>query len=87
MDKRLAIIGIIVQNDGSVQSVNDLLHQNRSYIIGRMGVPYADRLISVIVIVVDAVPNVISALAGQLGRLSGVIVKTVYAPENLDARE
>ena len=74
----VALLGIIVQNPESVEKLNGLLHEQRAYIIGRMGVPPRERGLSIISIAIDAPKDVISALAGQIGRLEGVSCKTVY---------
>ena len=83
MDHRVAVLAIIVKEGESVAPLNDLLHQYGPYIIGRMGVPYRERGASIISVAMDAPGNVISALSGKIGRLSGVTAKTVYAPEEL----
>ena len=62
--------------------MNDLLHQYGQYIIGRMGVPYQRRNVNIISVAIDAPADVISALSGKIGRLSGITAKTVYAPED-----
>ncbi|MCX4327637.1 MAG: iron-only hydrogenase system regulator [Lachnospiraceae bacterium] len=79
MDKRVAILGIIVENADKVSEVNELLHEYRDYIIGRMGMPYRERNISVISIVMDAENNVISSLSGKIGNIDGVSAKAVYS--------
>lgn len=79
MDQRIAILGIIVEDEASVERVNELLHEYRDYIVGRMGMPYRERKISVISIVMDAENNVVSALSGKLGMLEGVSAKAVYS--------
>lgn len=79
MNTRVALIGIVVENPDSVMALNALLHAYGSYIIGRMGIPYKKRNISVVSIALDAPEDVISALAGKLGMLDGVSSKTVYA--------
>lgn len=79
MEKRIAILGIIVENEESVEKVNELLHSYREYIVGRMGMPYRERGISVISIVMDATNDVVSALSGKLGMLDGVSAKAVYS--------
>lgn len=83
MENRVAVLAIIVKEGESVAPLNDLLHQYGPYIIGRMGVPYRERGVSIISVAMDAPGNVISALSGKIGRLSGVTAKTVYAPESL----
>lgn len=79
MEKRIAILGIIIEDTGSVSLVNELLHEYREHIIGRMGMPYKEKEISVISVVMDATNDVISALSGKLGMLKGVNAKAVYS--------
>ena len=75
---RVAVIGIIVENGDMVENVNSLLHQYSQYVIGRMGLPYRRRGISIISVVVDAPSDAISGLSGKLGRLSGVTSQVLY---------
>lgn len=79
MDTRLAIIGIIIEDRSSAQTVNELLSEFGEYIKGRMGIPYNEKDVNVISIVIDAPMNAISALSGKLGALPGVSTKTVYS--------
>lgn len=79
MDTRIAIIGIIVENPDSVERLNSILHDYSAYIIGRMGIPYRERNISVISVAVDAPSDIINALSGKIGRLPGINAKTVYS--------
>ena len=79
MDTRVAVVSIIVENVGSVEKVNSLLHEYGEYIIGRMGIPYRKRKINIISIALDAPQNTISALAGKIGSLEGISVKTAYS--------
>ena len=79
METRVAVMSIIVEDPSSVEALNALLHTYGSYIIGRMGIPYRERNISIISIALDAPANTISALAGKIGSLSGVSVKTAYS--------
>ena len=79
METRIAVIGIIVENVASVEALNSLLHDYRAYIIGRMGIPYKDKGISVVSIAIDAPQDVISTLAGRVGKLDGISVKTAYS--------
>ncbi len=78
METRVAIVGIIVEDGDAVEKINDLLHEYAPYIIGRMGLPYRDKNICIISIAMDAPEDIISALSGKLGRLSGVSTKTAY---------
>lgn len=79
MESRIALIGIVVENTGSVEKINAVLHEYGEYIVGRMGIPYHKRHISVISIVMDAPCDVISALSGKLGMIPHVNIKTVYS--------
>ncbi len=79
MDTRVAVIGIIVEDAGSVEELNNLLHEYRDYVIGRMGVPYRERNINIISVAIDAPMDTIAALAGKIGNLSGVSAKTAYS--------
>ena len=79
METRVALIGIIVEEPDSVGELNAILHDYGQYIIGRMGIPYRQRGISIISIAVDAPQDVISALSGKLGALPGVSTKTILS--------
>lgn len=79
MDSRIALIGIVVSSHESVDELNHLLSEYGRFIIGRMGIPYRERNISVISVALDAPNDVISALSGKIGMLSGLSSKTVYA--------
>ncbi|MCQ2567424.1 MAG: iron-only hydrogenase system regulator [Mogibacterium sp.] len=79
METRLAIIGIIVENRESAEKINRLLSEFGEYIRGRMGLPYGEKKVSVISVVIDAPMDAISSLSGKLGALPGVSTKTVYS--------
>lgn len=79
METRIAVIGIIVENPDSVENLNAILHQYSEYIIGRMGLPYRKRGVSIVSIAVDAPQDAVSALSGKIGRLPGVSAKTAYS--------
>lgn len=79
MDTRVSVISIIVKEEGASAAVNDLLHEYRQYIIGRMGLPYRERGISIISVVIDAPGPATSALSGKLGMIQGVTAKTLTA--------
>lgn len=79
METRIALIGIVVENKDIVEKLNSILHEYGEYIVGRMGIPYSKRHVSVISVVVDAPNDVISALSGKLGMLPHVNTKTVYS--------
>ena len=79
MESRVAIIGIIVENMESTERLNAILHEYAPYLISRMGIPYREKKVSIISIAIDAPEEVISALAGKIGRLDGVSAKTAYS--------
>ena len=79
MDTRVALIGIIAENRDSIGKLNSLLHDHSAYIIGRIGIPYPKRGISLISIAIDAPQDVISALSGKIGRLDGISAKITYS--------
>ena len=79
METRVAIIGIIVENEDAVEALNRILHEYGNRIIGRMGIPYREKAMNIISIAVDAPQDEISALSGKIGRLNGVTVKTAYS--------
>ncbi len=79
MVTRVAVIGIIVENQESIEQLNAILHRYSGYILGRMGIPYRNRDINIISIAVDAPQDVTNALSGEIGALPGVNAKTAYS--------
>ena len=79
METRVAVVGIIVEQREASEQINAILHEYAPYILGRMGIPYRERGISIISIAIDAPQDVISSLSGRIGRLAGVSVKTAYS--------
>ena len=79
MDTRVAVMSIIVENVDAVEKINAILHEHGEFIIGRMGIPYRKRGVNIIAIALDAPQNTISALAGKIGALRGIRVKTAYS--------
>lgn len=78
-ETRVAVMGIIVENRDSTGELNQLLHQYGNYIIGRMGIPYREKSVSIISVAIDAPQDVTAALSGKIGRLPGISVKTAYS--------
>ncbi|WP_435787814.1 TM1266 family iron-only hydrogenase system putative regulator [Clostridium sp.] len=76
MEKRIGVIGIIIEEFDKATFVNDILHEFGNLIVGRIGVPYKDRGIFVISIIVDGTMDEISAMTGRIGKISGVNVKS-----------
>ena len=80
MDTRVAVISIIIENNDTVEELNRVLHEYGRFIIGRMGIPYRAKNINIISIALDAPQDTISSLAGKIGNLPGVSVKTALSP-------
>lgn len=76
-ETKIALIGIIVEDTKSVERVNQLLHDHAQYIVGRMGLPYREKGVHIISVVIDAPDTVISSLSGKLGMLEGISVKSI----------
>jgi len=76
---RTALIGIVVENENSVDKLNSILHDYKKFILGRMGLPHPAKDISIISIAMEAPADTISALSGKLGALPGVSTKTIYS--------
>jgi len=77
MDKRIGIIGIVIEDLSSVDKVNAILHEYAELIVGRMGLPYKERKVSVISLIVDGSNDDISAITGKLGRIANISVKSM----------
>jgi putative iron-only hydrogenase system regulator len=78
-ETRVAILAVVVSESNSVEELNHILHEYSQYIIGRMGIPYSAKSINLISVAVDAPLDVISSLAGKIGKLPGVSAKTAYS--------
>ena len=79
METRIALVGIIIEDVNAAAAVNAVLHDYADAIVGRMGIPYRQRNMSIISVVIDAPQKDISAMTGKLGMIGGVNVKTVYS--------
>lgn len=79
MESRVAVVSIIVENPERAEKINALLHEYGDFVVGRMGIPYRKRGVSVISVVLDAPQNTIATLSGKIGGLPGISVKTAYS--------
>ncbi|MBR2108495.1 MAG: iron-only hydrogenase system regulator [Ruminococcus sp.] len=79
METRVAAVSIILENSNSVEEVNKLISDYSDYVVGRMGIPYKKRGISIISVVLDSPQDIISTFSGKLGKLDGVSTKTAYS--------
>ncbi len=79
METRVAVIGIVVENLDSVEKLNSILSEYGDRIIGRMGIPYKEKNINCITVVIDAEQNTINTLCGKIGKLDGVSSKAAFS--------
>ena len=79
METRIAVLSIIVEDKEQTAQLNDMIHEYSEYVVGRMGIPYREKGISIISLVMDAPQTVISTLSGRIGRLRGVTSRATYA--------
>ncbi len=82
MENKIAMIGIVVENTDCAEKVNNILHEYNNYIVGRMGIPYYKRQISIISVIFDAPSDIISSVSGKLGMLPDVYTKVMYYKAN-----
>ena len=87
METRIAAISVIVEEPEAVESLNGILHEYAAWILGRMGVPYRQKGVSIICLAVDAPVDVINSMTGKIGRLSGVSAKAVYSRSDTDKKK
>ena len=85
METRIALVGIIVEDHGETEKINQILREYAGFIIGRMGIPYRQQGIAIISVVLDAPQDAISSLSGKLGMLNGVSAKTVYSRKTIQS--
>ncbi|MDO6354257.1 iron-only hydrogenase system regulator [Caloramator sp. CAR-1] len=79
MEKRIGVVGIVIENFDNTYKVNAILHDYSNIIVGRMGIPYRDRGIFIISLIVDGTTDEISSMTGKLGKVEGVNVKTALS--------
>ena len=77
-NNRIAVVSILVSDRGASEKINGLLSEYGEWILGRMGIPYKEKGVSVLSVVMDAPVEITNALTGKLGRLSGVSVKALF---------
>jgi len=82
MENRIGVIGIVIEDLSQITAVNDILHQYGNIIIGRMGVPYKERGVNVISLIVDGTTDEIGALSGKLGKILGLSVKSALSKKS-----
>lgn len=79
MESRLGVVGIVVKDLENAKIVNNILHSFSHIIVGRMGIPYREKNISIISLIVDGTSDEISSMTGKLGKINGITVKVAIA--------
>ncbi len=77
-EKRLCVLSILVEDRKEAEKVNGYLSEYGEYVVGRMGIPYRERGVSVLCVVLDAPSAAVNALTGKIGKLDGVTAKALF---------
>ena len=77
-EKRLAVLSVMAENRTMAEKINAALSAYGEYVVGRMGIPYRERGVFIVCVVLDAPPAAINALTGKIGALEGVVAKTLF---------
>lgn len=77
-ENRICVLSVIVEDRSAAPRVNAYLSEYGEYIVGRMGIPYHEKRVSVLAVVLDAPPPVVNALTGKLGNLEGVSARSLF---------
>ena len=77
-EKRLCVLSVLVEDRKEAEKINRYLSEYGEYIVGRMGIPYRERGVSVLCVVLDAPSAAVNALTGKIGRLEGVTAKALF---------
>ncbi len=76
MEKRIGTALIKIESRENINQLNDILSRHFSIIIGRQGLPH-DNNLGIISLILEGTTDEIGSLTGQLGRLTGIQVKSV----------
>ena len=79
MENRLAVIAIVVEDLSASKEMNEVLHEYSEFIIGRMGIPYRSKKVSLVSVALDASEETINALTGKLGNIKGLNAKAAFS--------
>ena len=77
-NNRIAVVSVLVADKSEVEKLNGILSDYGDWILGRMGIPYKEKAVSVLSVVLDAPVEITNALTGKIGRLNGVSVKALF---------
>jgi putative iron-only hydrogenase system regulator len=77
------VVAVFVENRlEAAPRVNAVLSDFARIVIGRMGIPYREKSLSVVSIIVDGTNDEVGALTGRLGTIPGVSVKAALRKKN-----
>ena len=78
-EKRIAVLSVVVEDRSAAEALNRYLSEFGEFIVGRMGIPYRDKHVSVVCVILDAPLSAVNALTGKIGQLAGVSAKTLFS--------
>ena len=78
-ETRIGTVGIVVDDPEVTGRINAILHEYADIIVGRLGIPYRSRGVSIIALAVDGSMDAISGMTGKIGKLQGVSVKAAIS--------
>lgn len=85
MEKRIGVVGIVIENpEENANKVQNILSQYSNIIFGRMGIPFKEKGLGVISLIVEGTNDEIGALSGRLGRIHGVTVKATLTSKKIE---
>ena len=77
-ENRIAVVSILVTDRGVSEQINSILSEFGDLIIGRMGIPYKEKGVSILSVVMDAPVEKVNTLTGKIGKMKGVSVKALF---------
>ena len=78
LENRIAVVSILVADRSASEEINGVLSVYGDWIIGRMGIPYKEKKVSILSVVMDAPVEVVNTLTGKIGKMKGVSVKALF---------
>ncbi|HCX03424.1 MAG: CopG family transcriptional regulator [Tissierellales bacterium] len=87
MMKRIGVIGIVIEDLDCISNVNSIISSYNDIIVGRLGIPYKEKGVSVISLVVDGTTDDIGSLTGKLGSIKGINVKSALTKQLSNRRK
>ncbi|MBR1438855.1 MAG: hypothetical protein IJ697_03235 [Synergistaceae bacterium] len=78
METKITVMDIVIENSNSVEAVSDIIHEYRQYVIGRMGLPYRLKGITIISIALEAMKDTVTEISRRISEIEGAGVRTYY---------